>query len=56
MTRDEKMDELISLQLDLMRDLRNAETEIERLEIRERLDAVEREIVELCDVRIEVDE
>ena len=53
---DEKMNELVDLQHDLLCAMRNAESEIERIELREKLEAVEGEIADLCDVSIEIDE
>lgn len=56
MTVDEKMNELVDLQFDLMAAIRNADSEIEKIELRERLDEVMAEIIALCDVKIEINE
>lgn len=55
MTVTEKMNELVDLQFDLMAAIRNAEDEIEKIELRERLDEVMAEIVALCDVELEIE-
>lgn len=54
-TATEKMNELVDLQFDLMAAIRNAEDEIEKLELGERLDEVMAEIVGLCDVELEIE-
>lgn len=49
------MEELVSIQCDLRRDLRNAQTEEEREVLRLALEDIEAKIIELCGVTLEVD-
>lgn len=52
---EQQMEELVSIQCDLRRDLRSAQTEEEREVLRLALEDIEAKIVELCCVILEVD-
>lgn len=52
---EQQMEELVSIQCDLRRELRSAQSESEREVLKLALEDIEAKIVELCGVTLEVD-